>query len=159
VLCASALDLFPDPVGGLRKWQRVLKPQGTVAFSSYAKPAFQPLQHLFQNSLQHYGVRLSTSSRFAWASINELELASYLLCNAGFAAIDVCGEQQSYYLANAEEWWAILCYSTARRQLEQLAPEALTRFKTDHLAAVATLTTAQGIWLNMAAIFAVGQKR
>ena len=68
--------------------------------------------------------------------INELELASALLRNAGFAAIDVRGEQQGYYLANAEAWWTILCHSTARRQLEQLAPDALTRFKTEHLAAI-----------------------
>lgn len=79
--------------------------------------------------------------------------------NAGFAAIEVRGEQQGYYLANAEEWWAILYHSAARRRLEQLAPDALARFKTEHLTAVVALATAQGIWLNVAAIFAVGQKK
>lgn len=159
VLCASALDLLPDPVGGLREWRRVLKPQGTVAFSSYAKPAFQPLQHLFETGVRHYAVGLPAPTRLAWPPINELELASDLLRNAGFAAIEVRGEQQGYYLANPEEWWAILYHSTARGCLDQLAPDVLTRFKTEHLAAVAEVTTARGIWLNVAAIFAVGQKK
>jgi SAM-dependent methyltransferase len=139
VLCASALDLLPDPVDGLRKWWRVLKPQGTVAFYNYARLAFQPLQHLFETRVRYYAVGLSTSSDQARPPINELELASDLL-------------------RNAEEWWAILCHSTARLRLEQLAPDALARFKTEHLAAVAELATVRGIWLNVAAIFAVGQK-
>lgn len=159
VLCASALDLLPDRLGGLREWRRVLKPQGTVAFSSYAKPAFQPLQHLFETGLQHYSVLVSAPEHLDWPPIDELELASDLLRNANFSAIDVRSEQHGYYLANAEEWWAILCYSNARRRLERLAPDALAQFKTEHLTAVAALATAHGIWLNVAAIFAVGQKK
>lgn len=159
VLCASALDLLPDPLGGLREWQRVLKPQGRVAFSSYAKPAFQPLQHLFETGLPSYAVDLSISSHVVWPPINELELASDLLRNAGFAAIDVRGEQHGYYLANAEEWWAILYHRKSRRLLDQFAPDVLASFKTEHLAAVAELVTTRGIWLNVAAIFAVGQKK
>ena len=109
--------------------------------------------------MRHYAVGLPTPARLAWPAIDELELASDLLRNAGFAAIDVCGEQQGYYLVNAEAWWAILYHSTARWRLEQLAPDALARFKTEHLAAVVALMTAHGIWLNVAAIFAVGQKK
>lgn len=65
VLCASALDLLPDPVGALREWWRVLKPQGTVAFSSYAKSAFQPLQHLFETGLLPYGMLVSAPGHLA----------------------------------------------------------------------------------------------
>jgi len=102
--------------------------------SSYAKPAFQPLQYLLETGLQHYAVLGSAPGRMAWPPINELELASDLLRNTGFVVIDVRGEQHGYYLANPEKWWAILCPSAARWRWEQLAADALARFKTEHLA-------------------------
>ena len=69
---------------------------GDGGFSSYAKPSFQPLQYLFETGLQHYTVLGSALDPLAWPPINELELASDLLHNAGFSAIDVRGEQHGY---------------------------------------------------------------
>lgn len=37
-------------------------------------------------------------------------------------------------------------------------PEQLKRFKAEHLAEVEALATDQGIWLDIAAIFALGRK-
>ena len=147
------------PLVGLSEWRRVLKPQGIVAFSSYGRLTFQPLQQLLETGLQHYDVRWSAPGCWAGSLITELELASDLLGNAGFSAIDVRSEQHGYYLANPEEWWTILYHSDSRTLLDQLAPEALICFKTEHLAAVATLATVHGIWLNVVAIFAVGKKK
>jgi len=159
VLCASGIFLLPDLLAGLREWRRVLKPGGTVAFSGYSDQAFQPLSNLFETYLRRYGVTLAAPVRpFAWQRLTELEHYSELLRTAGFSTLDVRSEQQGYYLASGEEWWEILWHSGFREPLTQLAPDALARFKTEHLATVASLATRRGIWLNVGAIFAVGQK-
>ncbi len=159
ILCASRIFLLPDMLSSLRAWRRVLKPGGAVAFSGYGDQTFQPLSNLFELHIRRYGVMLPDPARpFAQQHITGLEHYSDLLRNAGFATIDVRSEQHVYYLASVEEWWDILWHSGFCEPLTQLAPEALARFKTEHLAAVAELTTAQGIQLNVAAIFAVGQK-
>jgi ubiquinone/menaquinone biosynthesis C-methylase UbiE len=159
ILCASRIFLLPDILAALRAWRRVLKPGGTVAFSGYGDQTFQPLSNLFELHIRRYGVMLPAPARpFAWQRLTGLEPYSDLLRNAGFATIDIRSEQHGYYLARVEEWWDILWHSGFCEPLTQLAPEVLARFKTEHLAAVAELTTAQGIQLNVAAIFAVGQK-
>jgi arsenite methyltransferase len=159
VLCSSGIFLLPDMLAGLREWRRVLKPGGTVAFSGYSDQAFQPLSNLFETYLRRYGVPLAAPVRpFAWQRLTELEQYSDLLRNAGFATLDVRSEQQGYYLTSGEEWWEILWHSGFREPLTQLAPDALARFKTEHLSTVASLATGRGIWLNVGAIFAVGHK-
>jgi arsenite methyltransferase len=159
VLCASGIFLLPDMLAGLREWQRVLKPGGRVAISGYGDQAFQPLSNLFETYLRRYGVTLAAPVRpFAWQRLTELEQYSDLLRNAGFSSLDVRSEQQGYYLATSEEWWELLWHSDFGEPLTQLAPDALARFKTEHLATVASLATGRGIWLNVGAIFALGQK-
>jgi hypothetical protein len=160
VLYSSNVSGLADQLAGLRKWRRLLKATGTIALCGYAENTFQPLANLFETCSRRYGVAPSTSiPAFARQPSMELEAVSDLLRNAGFTASDVRREQLGYYLANPEEWWHLLCYSGAHKSLQQLTPDALTRFRTDHLAAVAELATTQGIWLNVTAIFAVGQKK
>lgn len=159
VLCSSGIFWLTDMVAGLQEWRRVLKPGGTVAFSSYGASTFQPLADLLESALRRYGVSLPTVCPFAWQRLTDLEQSSDLLRAATFSAIDVRGEQLGYYLADSDEWWDILWHSGFQGPLAQLTPDGLARFKTEHLAAVAALATARGIWLNVAAIFAVGQKK
>jgi arsenite methyltransferase len=159
VLCASGIFWLPDMVAGLREWRRVLKPGGTVAVSGYGEQAFQPLSNLFETYLRRYGVTLAAPvCPFAWQRLTELEHYHDLLRSAGFATLNVRSEQQGYYLASGEEWWEILWHSGFSEPLTQLTPDVLARFKTEHLATVASLATRRGIWLNVGAIFAVGQK-
>ncbi len=159
VLCSSGLGLLTDRLASLRAWRRLLKPGGTVAFSGYGDQALQPLARLFETCHCRYGLTLTVPAHlFPWQRLGDLETCSDLLRNANYSAIDVRGEQLGYYLANSDEWWDMLWNSNLRGPLAQLAPDVLLRFKAEHLAAVADLATTQGIWLNVAAIFALGQK-
>jgi SAM-dependent methyltransferase len=160
VLYSSSISRLADQLAGLRKWRRLLKSTGTIALCGYEENTFQPLANLFEACSRCYGVTPSTPSHsFARKPIIELEAMSDHLRAAGFGANDVRRTQLGYYLANPEEWWHVLGYSGALVRLDQLAPDALARFKIEHLAAVAQLATAGGIWLNVTAIFAVAQKK
>lgn len=157
VLCSTAISLLPDVAAALREWRRVLRPGGTVTFFGYGERSFQPLAKLLETHLQRNVVNLPPRP-FFWQRLTDLEAFSELLRNAAFSVIDVRSEQLGYYLANAEEWWDLLWQSDWGSPLVRLAPDILGRFKAEHLAAVAELATEQGIKLNVAAIFAVGQK-
>lgn len=157
LLCSSAIFLLPDMAAGLREWRRVLKPGGTVAFSGYGKRSFQPLVTLLETCLRRYDVNIPPQP-FAWQQLTDLEAFSELLRSAAFSGIDVRSEQLGNYLMSTDEWWDLLWLQEFCEPLRQLSPDALSRFKAEHLAEVAQLATARGIWLNVTAVFAVGQK-
>jgi trans-aconitate methyltransferase len=159
ILSASSLFFLPDMNAGLTEWQRVLKPGGYVAVSGYGESAFRPLSDLFESRIRSYGVKLASPTRpFSWQRLTEPEQCLSLFRNAGLENIEVFAEQLGYYLQNANDWWDVIWNSGFRGPVAQLTPEQLEQFKQQHLAEAETLRTTKGIWLDIASIFAVGQK-
>ena len=64
-----------------------------------------------------------------------------------------------YYLQTVEEWWEESWASPRRLAVLPLTPVQQAQFKAEHLAEVATLATAQGLWIDVGANFACGWKR
>ncbi len=156
VLCASAIFFLPDMLSALKKWGRVTRPGGCVAFSGYGQQAFQPISDLFRARLASFGVELTAP--FSWQRLTDSEACLSLLQAAGFEHVDVRVEQMGYYLDSVEEWWDIVWNSGFRGPVSQLSPGQLPQFKAEHLAEVRGLATGKGIWLDVPAIFAVGAK-
>jgi len=159
VLSASSLFFLPDMPSGLNEWKRVLKPGGRMAVSGYGGSAFRPLSDLFEARIRSYGVQLAAPVRpFSWQRLTEPEQCLSLFRNAGLENIEVFSEQLGYQLNYADEWWDIVWNSGFRGSVSQLTPEQLEQFKGEHLAEVERLKTSKGIWLDVAAIFAIGHK-
>jgi len=159
VLSASSLFFLSDMQEGLKEWKRVLKRGGRVAISGYSESAFRPLSDLFEARIRSYGVKLAAPTRpFSWQRLTEPEQYLSLFCNAGLENIEVFSEQLGYRLQNASEWWDVIWNSGFRGPVSQLSPEQLEQFKQEHLAEVDKLSTSKGIWLDIAAIFAIGHK-
>jgi len=158
VLSASTLFFLPDMSAGLKEWQRVLKPGGTVAISGYGEAAFRPLSDLFEARIRSYGIQLAPVRPFSWQRLTEPEQCLSLFQRAGLVKIEVYSEQLGYYLKDANEWWDVVWNSGFRGPVSQLEPEALLQFKAAPLAEVKKLATPKGIWLDIAAIFAIGHK-
>lgn len=160
VLYSASLAGLAAPLTGLHEWHRILTPGGTLAFCIYREAAFPPLATLLEACCHRYGVTPSTLvHRLTRQPSIALETVGEYLRNANFAACDVRSEQLRYALANPEEWWQLLFYSDVQADLAQLTPETAARCKHEHLTAVTELATAQGLWMQVAAIFAVGQKK
>jgi ubiquinone/menaquinone biosynthesis C-methylase UbiE len=159
VLSASSLFFLPDMNAGLNEWQRVLKLGGYVAVSGYGESAFRPLSDLFAARMQSYGVAMSPPNRpFSWQRLTEPEGYLSLFRSAGLVNVEVFSAQLGYPLQDANEWWDVVWNSGFRGAVSQLTPEQLEQFKREHLAEVDRLKTARGIWLDIASIFAIGQK-
>jgi ubiquinone/menaquinone biosynthesis C-methylase UbiE len=159
VLSASSLFFLPNMAAGLKEWKRVVKAGGYVAVSGYGESAFRPLSDLFEARIRMYGVQLVSPTRpFSWQRLTEPEQYLSLFCNVGFESIEVFCKQLGYYLPDAEAWWDVVWNSGFRGPVSQLEPEELLRFRADHLAEVRKLMTPKGLWLDIAAIFAVGRK-
>jgi ubiquinone/menaquinone biosynthesis C-methylase UbiE len=158
VLSASSLFFLADMSAGLKEYQRVLKPNGTVAVSGYGESAFHPLSDLFEARIRAYGVKLAPMRPFSWQRLTDPEQYLSHFRNAGVNHTEVFVEQLGYHLENAEAWWDIVWNSGFRGPVSQLNAEALEQFKTEHLAEVSKLATPKGIWLDVSAIFAIGHK-
>ena len=159
VLSASSLFFLSDMSAGLKEWKRVLKHGGTVAVSGYGESAFRPLSDLFEARIRSYGVQLAAPARpFSWQRLTEPEQCLSLFRQAGLESIEVFSEQLGYQLRDANEWWEIVWNSGFRGPVSQLTPEQLEQFKREHLAEVEQVATPKGIWLDIAAIFAIGHK-
>jgi ubiquinone/menaquinone biosynthesis C-methylase UbiE len=159
VLSASSLFFLSDMSAGLKEWKRVLKHGGTVAVSGYGESAFRPLSDLFEARIRSYGVQLAAPARpFSWQRLTEQEQCLSLFRQAGLESIEVFSEQLGYQLRDANEWWEIVWNSGFRGPVSQLTSEQLEQFKREHLAEVEQVATPKGIWLDIAAIFAIGHK-
>ena len=159
VLCASSIFFLPDMGTGPREWARVTRPGGRVGFSGYGESAFQPISDLFEARIRSYGVTLAAPQKpFSWQRLTDPEQCRDLLRGAGLENIEVRSEQLGYFLDSPADWWDIVWNSGFRGPVSQLSAEALDSFKKEHLAEVEELATEQGIWLDIAALFATGNK-
>lgn len=157
VICASSIFFLPEMKNGLAEWKRVTRPGGRVAFSGYGDSAFRPLSDLFEARIRKYGVSFASPSRpFSWQRITDPEQYRALMVEAGFANVQVYVEQLGYFLNGGEAWWDIVWNSGFRGPVSHLSPEALEKFKAEHLMEVETLMTPKAIWLDISAIFCLG---
>lgn len=155
VVCAYALFFLPDMQVGLNEWGRVLKPGGSVMFTSFGPEAFRPMLDLFMARLAHHGV---ATDPVAGARLNDPMQCHQLLNAAGLIDTEVVNEQLGYHLKDAADWWEIVYNAGLRGMLDKLAPDRRDIFQREHIQEVAGLVTERGLWLNVDTLFSFGRK-
>jgi len=155
IACSFGLFFLPDMAKALQEWQRVLKPQGQLLFTSFAKPSFHPLADLFISRIQSFGVEIDKAR---WQQLETTTTCQQFLNDCGYINIETHTEQLGYHLHSEQDWWE-LCWSTGYRGLlEQLDALQLAEFRQQHLQEIADLKTEQGIWLSIEVIFSKAAK-
>lgn len=158
VLCASAIFFLPDMLEAVREWQRVTKPGGRVAFSTFGDRLFHPMRAMLNARLGSYGVLLPSQQRNP--GLTDPEQCRDLLREAGFEHIAVHTEQLGYYLRDVDEYWedTIAWNGGWRGRISQIPPEKREQFRAEHLAEVSALAIDRGIWVDVPCKFALGRK-
>lgn len=155
VTCAYALFFLPDMQAGLQEWKRVLKPGGSVIFTSFGPAAFRPMLDLFMARLALHDVATDPA---AGARLNDPMQCRQLLTAAGLTDVEVVTEQLGYHLKDAAEWWEVVYNAGLRGMLDKLAPHKRDVFQREHMQEVQALVTDPGLWLNVETLFSYARK-
>jgi ubiquinone/menaquinone biosynthesis C-methylase UbiE len=134
VVCGFAVFYLPDPLAALREWQRVLKPDGRLAVSTWLDPFGPELQWL--EPLQRTVLPSPTAPAGNDAEAPVFDTSgglTALLARAGFTTVAVHVETARFVYPDEETWWAWLWSHGIRDWLETVEREqgaaALQRFK------------------------------
>jgi SAM-dependent methyltransferase len=155
VACSLGLDRFPAPSPVISECRRVLRPGGRFGCSSLASSAFQPQLELLRQQL---GQRDHCVLDLPWVGTATSQALSGLLTAAGFVDIAIHEFNMGYRLGDAEQWWDVVQYSSLRRWLEPLTPKEVQDLRSRHLREIASLVTADGLWLDVPVVMATGCK-
>lgn len=154
--CSLGLLWLSDPRAAMREWVRVTRPGGSVNLAVFASQAFQPQLGLLQQRIAQVSGSLDAPA--SWEQVSRREALLACLQDAGLVDVAVQAEQLGYHLRDAQEWWEVVWHSSLRMLVEQVPDALRDRFRTEHLAEVATLATASGLWLDVPVLFARGHK-
>ena len=154
-VCSYGLFFLPDMPAAVREWMRVLKPAGSLMFTSFGAEAFRPMIDLFMARFNCYcpGAKPAAAGR-----LNTPEQCRDLLTAAGYTDVEVASEPLGYHLKDAADWWEVVYNSGLRGMLDQLPQEYRLAFQREHREEVERLVSARGLWLNVETLFSFGRK-
>jgi hypothetical protein len=129
---------------------------GSINLTVFATQAFQPQLDML---LQRIALASGNQDVSApWGQVSRHEPLTALLRDSGLVDVVVREEQIGYHLRDAQEWWEVVWHSARRLLVEQVPAAQRERLRTEHLAEVAALVTADGLWLDVPVLFARGHK-
>jgi ubiquinone/menaquinone biosynthesis C-methylase UbiE len=155
ISCAFGVFFFTDTAQALRSWLRVLKPGGRIIFTSFTQSTFQPMAGWFREAIEASGHPFPEP---AWQRLAQAQQCQDLIEQAGYCNAQVTTKQMGYHLASENDWWEIMWNSGFRGILNMLSAQQLADLRLQHLAQVADLKTADGIWLNVEVNFSLAEK-
>jgi len=154
--CSLGLFWISDPRVAVREWVRVTRPGGSVNVAVFAPQVFQPQLGLLQQRIAQHSDGRETF--VVWDQVGQHKVLLALLRDAGLVEVTVEEEQLGYHLRDAQEWWEVVSHSALRLLVELVPVAQREHLRLEHLAEVAALASADGLWLNVPVLFARGRK-
>ena len=158
VLCGHALDLMPDMEAAVRSWMRVVRPGGTIAFSGFGPGTFEPLAGLLRAAVARTWPPDAVPPVQGCHGVATIDCFRELAGTLGLAGGQVAEEPLGYHLRDAGEWWDIVMGSGLREPVDRLDAVPADAVRSAHLAEVARLAGADGLWLDVRVLFATATR-
>ena len=153
--CSFGIFFVEDMQSQLSHIASKVKPGGRVLCSSFTEDAFHPVQEIFLDHLEEYGIERPPLS---WKRIANEEKSTALFQDSGLENVRTQRHNAGYHLENAQQWWDIVWFAGYRGLVSQLKPEQLEPFKQQHLAEIQKLATHEGIWLDVDVLYTCGSR-
>ncbi len=153
--CSYGIFFMPDINLALQSWFRVLKPGGSVLFTSFTEKAFEPLTSLFLELLLEFNISMPEAK---WQMLKKAQDCIELLESNGFESIEIIDKQLGYHLNDFNDWWEVLWSTGYRGLLEQLSDVDLAKFRIKHSIQIEQLRTKDGIWMDVETHFSKAKR-
>jgi ubiquinone/menaquinone biosynthesis C-methylase UbiE len=153
VVCAAAL-LYMPVQRALTEWSRLLRPGGTIGFSTMCKGSPQAGQ-LFRDCAAEFGVRLEDPS----AALGSESAASAALRTAAFVEIRVVAGRVLLSDADLSCAWESNLRSAAQADIRSLAPTRLEALRTRFEQALTERRQSVPSFAAADVLYAYGRKR
>jgi len=151
---AFALFFLPDPARAAAEFQRVLRPGGVVAVSTWG---LEDERWSFEDDL--LASAGTPRLRAVQQPLDRAEDVTELFDTAGFADQQVHHEQTEIHFASKQQWWEWHWSFSLRGLLEQMEPEALVAYRDACFREMDALQTPEGYPLRLTALIVTGQAR
>jgi len=156
-LAVSALALFgfPDVPKALSEWQRVVKPGGSLAFSSFSdRTVFATQDPVVAPIFEKFGI----STRGAPANpVDTVEKCTALFRDLGLESISVLEEELGYYDTSFDGYWKSLCANLFGLKLKSMPTDVVDELRRELQAALAASFDRDGYYRNSKVILAQGR--
>lgn len=136
VVCASGLFFVPDMDAALREWRRVVRPGGSVVFSSFGRGLLGELPGLWRARLEAHGV---TPGSAPLGRIPTPDAARDLLLRAGLRDVQADRTDLPYTLADVTGRWNEIASGLEGLPLAGFTPDLRTQVEAEHRADLAPL--------------------
>ena len=143
-----------DMEGVLRHVMGKVKSGGRVLVTSFQEGTFSPQVDMFFERVKKYGVETPST----WRRLETREECTALFEKAGLTEVRVGTKDIGYHLTNAGQWWDIVWNAGLRRFVSSLSNKDLEKFRDEHLKDIESLSTGNGIWLEVKALYVSGIK-
>ncbi|MEE8387431.1 MAG: class I SAM-dependent methyltransferase [Acidiferrobacterales bacterium] len=154
VVCSFGLFFLADMLAALKEWVRVIKPGGSIMFTSFGPNAFQPMTRLMLDRLEDYGVEVPKDrTKMGWYKLATPEQGTALMQQTGLTDINVVSKQLGFHLSSATEWWEAVWNAGFRGLVDQVPEDKIDQFRKEHLDEVDKLKAKDGIWLDAEVLF------
>lgn len=151
VLCGFGIMFFPDQLGALQQFRRVLSPDGRLGITTWRIGQNVELDPI----LSALGVKLPPHAP-GW--ITEPEVLSNLLVRGGFNNVRVEADEAEFQISDAEEYWQQARGTGFRRVLDGLDTDVAKRAKEELAKRFEIIRSSDGIKVKMTALIAVADR-